>query len=179
MGPYSTVDTESLHLSQILVGLGATVTRGQLIAISGASGNGSESGYAAHLHVSGLFNGTNLDIQPYLTEVFPPITPPTPDDEDPDMTDLIYYADQTLGPRFVAGAVSVEVESMWYQECLGAPLYPLTGNAAYTSTAASLEYQAFAATRTAVTAKRFAASAAAIGSLIQLRGTTTKPTGNF
>lgn len=68
MGQYSAVATESIHLSAIVVALNANVTRGQLIGKSGASGLGSENGYAQHLHVSGLFNGVNRDVQPYLSE---------------------------------------------------------------------------------------------------------------
>jgi len=95
------------------------------------------------------------------------------------MTDLIYYADTVQGPRYSQGSITVELESMWYQECPGAPLYPLTAGLAYTATAAILEYGAFSATRSALMAKRYATSAAQIAALIQLRGTTTKPIGNF
>ena len=99
--------------------------------------------------------------------------------EGTDMTDLIYYADSALGPRYASGTNVVELESMWYQECVGAPLYPLTAGLAYNATAAFYEYGAFMSTRSAVQAKRYAMSAAQIGALIALRGKTTKPTGNF
>ncbi|MBF4634219.1 M23 family metallopeptidase [Agreia pratensis] len=67
MGSYSTVKTQSLHLSAILVSTGQSVARGQLIAKSGASAYGSETGtQGAHLHISGIFDGSNLDIQNYV-----------------------------------------------------------------------------------------------------------------
>lgn len=41
-----------LHLSVIQVGVGQRVFQGQQIAISGASGFGSNNGYGAHLHLA-------------------------------------------------------------------------------------------------------------------------------
>jgi secretion/DNA translocation related TadE-like protein len=68
MGQYASVQTESLHLSEILVSVGQAVTRGEVIARSGASGFGSDHGYGPHLHISGLFDAANLDIQPYVVD---------------------------------------------------------------------------------------------------------------
>lgn len=47
-----------LHLNASAVPVGATVSRGQVIAYSGASGNGSENGYGPHVHVSLWIGGT-------------------------------------------------------------------------------------------------------------------------
>ncbi|MDR6142597.1 murein DD-endopeptidase [Microbacterium foliorum] len=51
-----------LHLQSSSVPLGARVTRGQIIAYSGASGFGSEAGYGAHVHVSLWIGGTPLQL---------------------------------------------------------------------------------------------------------------------
>jgi hypothetical protein len=66
MGPFTTVQTDSMHLSAVLVSVGQTVSRGQVIARSGASGYGSEWYYGPHLHISGIFDGVNRDIEPYV-----------------------------------------------------------------------------------------------------------------
>lgn len=47
-----------LHLKSSTVGNGTRVSRGQIIAYSGASGFGSETGYGAHVHVSLWIGGT-------------------------------------------------------------------------------------------------------------------------
>lgn len=47
-----------LHLESSAVPVGTRVTRGQVIARSGASGFGSENGYGAHVHVSLWIGGT-------------------------------------------------------------------------------------------------------------------------
>lgn len=44
--------SDYLHLSRIDVTVGQHVKQGQQIALSGASGLGSENGYGAHLHIS-------------------------------------------------------------------------------------------------------------------------------
>lgn len=49
-----------LHLQSSAVPLGARVARGQVIAYSGASGFGSETGYGPHVHVSLWLRGTPL-----------------------------------------------------------------------------------------------------------------------
>ncbi|QCG78325.1 lysin A [Microbacterium phage AloeVera] len=57
-GRYITIDLNDgqrirlLHLKSVVVGKGTRVTRGQLIAYSGASGFGKEWGYGAHVHVT-------------------------------------------------------------------------------------------------------------------------------
>ncbi|KJL22124.1 Murein DD-endopeptidase MepM [Microbacterium oxydans] len=47
-----------LHLDSSAVSVGTSVTRGQVIAYSGASGFGSDNGYGAHVHVSLWIGGT-------------------------------------------------------------------------------------------------------------------------
>ncbi|MCI1019199.1 M23 family metallopeptidase [Microbacterium sp. C5A9] len=51
-----------LHLQSSAVLPGTRVTRGQVIAVSGASGFGSEAGYGAHVHVSLWIGGTPLQL---------------------------------------------------------------------------------------------------------------------
>jgi len=66
--------TDYLHLSSIQVALGAQVAQGQQIALSGGSGNGSETGYGAHLHISlhigagaqHATRGGSVDFETYL-----------------------------------------------------------------------------------------------------------------
>lgn len=76
-----------LHLQSSTVRLGERVAQGQVIAYSGASGFGSETGYGAHVHVSLWIGGTPLqlgftnsvDFENYVV----PTTTPPPDSEDP------------------------------------------------------------------------------------------------
>jgi hypothetical protein len=78
-GRYVTIVTSGgdwfrfLHLSQTLVNIGDTVTQGQLVARSGASGFGSDYGYSPHLHITFKqgYTGTGLslptnDFQAYM-----------------------------------------------------------------------------------------------------------------
>lgn len=51
--------TRHLHLQSISVATGTQVTRGQTIAYSGGSANGSESGVAAHVHTSMWLGSTD------------------------------------------------------------------------------------------------------------------------
>ncbi|WP_455905391.1 M23 family metallopeptidase [Microbacterium sp.] len=51
-----------LHLQSSTVPLGARVARGQVIAYSGASGFGSDTGYGPHVHVSLWIGGTPLQL---------------------------------------------------------------------------------------------------------------------
>lgn len=57
--------SQYLHLSQHLLNIGDRVTQGQIVAISGASGFGSDWGYGPHLHKSLMINGSNVDFQLY------------------------------------------------------------------------------------------------------------------
>lgn len=70
-----------LHLNSSTVGVGATVTRGQVIAYSGASGFDSDNGYGAHVHVSLWIGGTpnqlgfknTVDFENYIGGITPPV----------------------------------------------------------------------------------------------------------
>lgn len=97
------------------------------------------------------------------------------------MTDIIYYA--SSGSTAIGGGVSVVNQSMWYQECPGAPLFALSGGLPYLQSAGMHEFSAFAASRefsgSNAQSGRFATTTAIIASIIALRGTTTKPIGNF
>lgn len=88
-GRYVTVNLDDgrrvryLHLSQVTVGVGARVSRGQTIALSGASGFGSETGYGAHVHVSlwsspGQSISNTIDFQLYVGNA---TTPPQEEDD--------------------------------------------------------------------------------------------------
>ncbi|WP_223690118.1 M23 family metallopeptidase [Leifsonia poae] len=59
-------ETQYLHLSRIDVTAGQTVTQGQQIALSGASGFGSDRYYGPHCHVSLYLHGVNVDFQKYV-----------------------------------------------------------------------------------------------------------------
>jgi len=76
--------TDYLHLWSIGVPVGARVSQGQQIALSGASGNGSESYYGPHLHISlhigpnatHFTTGGSVDFEKYVDKsTAPPITP--------------------------------------------------------------------------------------------------------
>lgn len=92
------------------------------------------------------------------------------------MTDIIYYA--SLGPANVAATTqglkspvtTVPYLSIWYQECVGAPLFKLDNNWD------TIELRAFASTRQNNTeGGRFATTAVKIAALIDLRGEATAP----
>lgn len=129
---------------------------------------------------------TNLDLN-IVADGFPPRpTAPAPaTDGEETVTDMIYYADTAQGPASKAIPTGPNVglivaqESTWYAECVGAPLFPLSGNLPYGKSAAVTEYTAFAAGKPNDSAKRLAVPAQAIADIIALRGTTTKPIGNF
>jgi len=168
------------------------VTSGQVLGSSGAIGTlgnttTNPGGYPPHLHLeiwtTSNREASHVDPAP-LVQNAPlagvVVTPPSTSQGD-SMTDVIYYAQTSLGPNYTSGSISVIQESMWYQECPGAPLFPLSQNLAYhlPANAGGLEYQAFASTRSTTSAMRLACSPAQIGALIALRGTTTRPIGNF
>ena len=72
MGPYGSVQTESLHLSVLYVSVGTYVRRGQVIGKTGASAYNSDYGTnGPHVHVHGFFNGTISDLQPYISSTVP------------------------------------------------------------------------------------------------------------
>ncbi|MGA4731217.1 M23 family metallopeptidase [Micromonospora taraxaci] len=79
--------TRHLHLSSITVSTGQRVSRGQTIAYSGASANGSNSGVGPHVHTSLWLNTgspTNfratVDFETYVGDV----TNPNPPDQEVD-----------------------------------------------------------------------------------------------
>ncbi|MDG4778905.1 peptidoglycan DD-metalloendopeptidase family protein [Micromonospora sp. WMMD961] len=79
--------TRHLHLSSIAVSTGRRVSRGQTIAYSGASANGSDSGVGPHVHTSLWLNTgspTNfratVDFETYVGDV----TTPNPPDQEVD-----------------------------------------------------------------------------------------------
>jgi hypothetical protein len=107
----------------------------------------------------------------------PPLAQLRPKEDD--VTDFIYYAETaSTDGTIVAG-------QMFYQECIGAPLFPFTAGKKYTETAALMEYSAFLDQKdpygsfSAYTAARYPTSGDNIKKLIALRGLATKPTGNF
>ncbi|MBV1854854.1 M23 family metallopeptidase [Catellatospora tritici] len=74
-----------LHLSRITVSTGQRVSRGQTIAYSGASANGSDSGVGPHVHTSLWLNTGNptnyaatVDFETHVGDV---VTPNPPDQE--------------------------------------------------------------------------------------------------
>ncbi|GAA2374185.1 hypothetical protein Cme02nite_03220 [Catellatospora methionotrophica] len=74
-----------LHLSRITVATGQRVSRGQTIAYTGASANGSDSGVGPHVHTSLWLNTANptnfratVDFETYAGNV----TTPTPPDQE-------------------------------------------------------------------------------------------------
>jgi murein DD-endopeptidase MepM/ murein hydrolase activator NlpD len=74
-----------LHLSRVDVQKGQSVTQGQVLGLSGASGKGSERGYGPHLHLSARVGGKhvngagNFDYEAFLAQqggaVAAPATP--------------------------------------------------------------------------------------------------------
>ncbi len=106
-----------LHLRSSTVPLGARVTRGQVIAYSGASGFGSETGYGPHVHVSLWIGGTPLqlgftnsvDFENYVEGG--PIQPPS---EDPvPIHQSNTYQWNTVVPRGVWTRVPVGADLYW------------------------------------------------------------------
>ena len=74
-----------LHLDQAVVGVGQRVSQGQLLAYSGASGNGSDWYYGPHLHISfrynhahGYGNSGNVDFDAIMRSQKPTPTPTPP-----------------------------------------------------------------------------------------------------
>jgi hypothetical protein len=82
-GRYLTIDLDDgrrvryLHLAEVWLGVGVRVAQGQHVALSGASGWGSEWGYGAHVHTT-LFPGRSydfgntLDFETYVEEDMTP-----------------------------------------------------------------------------------------------------------
>jgi hypothetical protein len=103
----------------------------------------------------------------------------TPDpvnvDEGEPMTDFIYYCTSASTDKKIA------LKAMFYQECIGAPLYPFTNYQAYDSGAFGSEYSAFKGRYGKISdeAVRIEILGDDMQKLIALRGVTSKPIGNF
>ncbi len=94
-----------LHLQSSTVPLGARVARGQVIAYSGASGFGSETGYGPHVHVSLWIGGTPLQLgftNSVDFENYVEVEPSQPPAEDPvPLHQSTTYAWNTVVPHGV------------------------------------------------------------------------------
>ncbi|GHJ47323.1 hypothetical protein Cs7R123_46650 [Catellatospora sp. TT07R-123] len=80
--------TRHLHLSRIIVATGQRVSRGQTIAYSGSSANGSDSGVGPHVHTSLWLNtgsptnfSATVDFENYVGDVANPNPPDQEVDE--------------------------------------------------------------------------------------------------
>ena len=77
-----------LHLQSISVDVGARVARGDVLAASGASGNGSDWYYGAHVHTTlwpgGYWEAPTVDFERYVSDE--PAPEPPDDDEEDDMS---------------------------------------------------------------------------------------------
>ncbi|WP_155368601.1 M23 family metallopeptidase [Catellatospora vulcania] len=80
--------TRHLHLSRIVVSSGQRVSRGQTIAYSGSSANGSDSGVGPHVHTSLWLNtgaptnfGATVDFESHVGDVANPNPPDQEVDE--------------------------------------------------------------------------------------------------
>lgn len=164
------------------------VSLGERIGITGRLGN-------KFPHIEGeSVGGTRIRFEPMVTQASSPagggstpidnqpVKPKSP--QEAEVTDLIYYVtvNSTDG--------KIVKDSMYYQECVGAPLFPFTGGKPYnTGNAAIYEYQAFvsrygdipgiAGIGDSSSAARFPMSGDGMQLLIALRGLTNKPIGNF
>lgn len=106
-----------LHLQSSTVPLGARVTRGQVIAYSGASGFGTDTGYGPHVHVSLWIGGTPLqlgftnsvDFENYV-ETTP--YPPPPEDPVP-LHKSTTYSWNTIVPQDVWTPIRAESGSYY------------------------------------------------------------------
>lgn len=96
-------ETQYLHLSKVQVKVGQKVAQGEQIALSGASGFGSDHGYAPHCHVSLWNNGHNVDFMLYVDQTSTanlaakPIVPTTRRITDMDTIKRVNQADQEKG----------------------------------------------------------------------------------
>jgi murein DD-endopeptidase MepM/ murein hydrolase activator NlpD len=103
--------TRTIHMSRVDVKIGARVKRGQVIGLSGASGNGSDWYYGPHVHQT-LWPGAywanpTIDFELYTG------TPTTPTAEEESEVDEMYRAKSTKsGTWYVIGEFSVtQIES--------------------------------------------------------------------
>ncbi len=122
---------------------------------------------------SGPFTNDYVDPEPFL--IAHPLAASMPTNQgDTDVTDIIYFA-SSGSPYTTNGvktpAVTIVLNSMWYQERPGAPLFKITDN--YVG---SIEYSGFLGARFSVSnAGRYVTTPTAIGQLIELRGESLQP----
>lgn len=106
-----------LHLQSSTVPLGARVARGQVIAYSGASGFGSDTGYGPHVHVSLWIGGTPLQLgftNSVDFENYVEATPYPPPPEDPVPTHKsTTYSWNTVVPHGVWTPIRAETGSYY------------------------------------------------------------------
>ncbi len=109
-----------LHLQSSTVPLGARVTRGQVIAYSGASGFGTDTGYGPHVHVSLWIGGTPLqqgftnsvDFESYVD---PGPYPPPPEDPVPLHKSTKYTWNAAI-PEGAWAKIPLGADSNWLAE---------------------------------------------------------------
>lgn len=169
----------------------SSVAPGEQLGLVGSTGNSSGPHLHLALSTSGYYGGyIDPALAPALIHTRPLAgTTNPPQAEEQDMaTDLIYYAASgnytTVASTTASGAVhpggtAVVYRSMWYQECVGAPLFPLSNGVTYEGSPMAKEYVAFAGSRTKTTGWACDCTAQELGKLIEMRGTTTRPIGNF
>lgn len=109
-----------LHLQSSTVPLGARVTRGQVIAYSGASGFGSDTGYGPHVHVSLWIGGTPLQLGftnsvDFENYVDPGPYPPPPEDPVP-LHKSTTYSWNSVVPDGSWTRIFVSSGSIWLAE---------------------------------------------------------------
>ena len=105
--------TRSLHLADVHAWVGMNVHRGDLLALSGASGFGSDWGYGPHVHQTlwpgPAWEAPTIDFELYVGEPPPPPpTPPAEDEEDIMAHAVIYTRDSSDQDR--RGAI-IDIET--------------------------------------------------------------------
>jgi len=109
-----------LHLQSSTVPLGARVARGQVIAYSGASGFGTDTGYGPHVHVSLWIGGTPLQLGftnsvDFESYVDPAQYPPPPEDPVP-LHKSMKYSWNAVIPHNSWTRIPVAPGSIWLAE---------------------------------------------------------------
>jgi len=109
-----------LHLQSSTVPLGTRVARGQVIAYSGASGFGTDTGYGPHVHVSLWIGGTPLQLGftnsvDFENYVDPAQYPPPPEDPVP-LHKSTKYSWNAVIPHNSWTRIPVAPGSIWLAE---------------------------------------------------------------
>jgi hypothetical protein len=168
--------TKYMHLNATSVTLNAQVNQGNLIGQMGGSASGVERKYAAHIHICLQISGAYVDFDMYVQQSIQ-IT-----EEQLLATDVFYWVGSgspvtTQGTK--SPVTTVTQDSLWYQECIGAPLFKVSNtvlNSPNSATNLPLEYQAFQGARNNnANATRTVATTAQLAALIDLRGEATAP----